>query len=103
MKKMMITVSLRECGKFQDAILDCHQLSERLKPEYSDVWMSDVLDDDEYEDLLCDVEDQLQIWGISEYEIEEAESDEDGEECEYRDLDPGFSSWGDYNRYKYGY
>jgi len=101
MKKMKITVSLSECSKFQMAILDCPQISKELNQEYSDVWMSDALDDEEYEELLCDVEDQLQTWGVSEFEIEDVESDD--EECMFRDLDPGFSSWADYNRYMYGY
>jgi len=73
MKKMMITVSLRECAQFQEAILDCSQLSKQLKPEYSDVWMSEFLDEDEWDDLLCNVEDQLQMRGVSEYEIKEVE------------------------------
>lgn len=105
MKKMVITVDLRECAQFQEAILDCPQLSKQLKPEYSDVWMSEFKDEDEYEELLCDVEDQLQSWGISEYEIEEVESDDledEDDECRMDGLDPGFSSWDDYYRYKFG-
>ena len=93
MMRLEMSVSLRDCGRAYDAINDCHMLSAQLSQVSSDVWESEEMEDDEYDQLECDLEDQMSRFGVEEYEIMAKRCD---------DIDPGFSGWDDYNRYKYG-
>lgn len=93
MMKMEFTVSLNECYRAHDAINDCPMLSSQLHETYSDTWESDELDDDEYENLESDLEEQMSLFGITEYDIIAKR---------VGDLDSGFASWQDYNNYMYG-
>lgn len=93
MMKMEFSVSLRECCRAHDAISDCPMLSAQLHEMYSDMWESDELDDEEYENLESDLEEQMNLFGITEYDIVSKRVD---------DIDPGFADWQDYNNYMYG-
>lgn len=93
MMRLEMSVSLRDCGRAYDAINDCHMLSAQLSQVSSDVWESEEMEDDEYDQLECDLEEQMSLFGITEYDIIAKR---------VGDLDPGFASWQDYNNYMYG-
>lgn len=80
MKKLVIEVSIRDTRKAQDAISDCRQLDSQLEQIASNVWESakhfdewDDEDTEEMEQLSTDIEEQLQMFGVEEFEINEEE------------------------------
>ena len=80
MKKLVIEVSVRDTRKAQDAINDCHQIKSQLEQFASNVWESskhfdewDEEDTEEMEQLSIDIEEQLQMFGVEEFEIYEEE------------------------------
>lgn len=80
MKKLVIEVSVRDTRKAQDAINDCRQLNSQLEQIASNVWESskhfdewDEEDTEEMEQLSIDVEEQVQMFGVEEFEINEEE------------------------------
>lgn len=80
MKKLVIEVSIREASKAQDAISDCRQVENQLEQMASNVWESsnhfdgwDDEDTEEMEQLSTDIKEQLQMFGVEEFEINEEE------------------------------
>ena len=77
MTKLQITFSLRDAAKAQDAINDCNQLRKELDFTSSDQCESRDFDTDceeeydEMEQLKIAIEEQMELWGVEEYEIEE--------------------------------
>lgn len=80
MKKLVITVSIRDARKATDSINDWPYLASQLEENGSTEWESvkhfdewDDEDTEEMEQLRSDIEEQLQMAGVEEYEINEEE------------------------------
>ena len=80
MKKLVVTVSIRDARKAAESINDNRELASQFEENGSTEWESvkhfdewDDEDTEEMEQLSSDIEEQLQMAGVEEYEINEEE------------------------------
>ena len=80
MKKLVVTVSIRDAKKAAESINDNRELASQFEENGSTEWESikhfdewDDEDTEEMEQLSSDIEEQFQMAGVEEYEINEEE------------------------------